>query len=133
MNPKLRSEVVRRAAGRCEYCRIPVKFDFLPAQVDHIISEQHRGLGRKSNLALTCAHCNAHKGPNIAGIDPHTKRLARLFDPRREEWRQHFRFVGGRVVGTTVCGRITVYVLNINDPIRIAIRENLMEAGLFDQ
>jgi hypothetical protein len=24
------------------------------------------------NLALACHHCNLHKGPNLAGVDPRT-------------------------------------------------------------
>lgn len=38
--------------------------------VDHIIPRQHGGLTQLDNLALACLHCNRHKGPNLAGLDP---------------------------------------------------------------
>jgi 5-methylcytosine-specific restriction endonuclease McrA len=59
--------------------------------MDHIVARQHGGLTTLANLALACLHCNGHKGPNIAGIDPKRKRLTRLFNPRRHKWERHFR------------------------------------------
>lgn len=40
-----------------------------PFQIDHIIARQHGGRTSPDNLALSCFHCNTHKGPNIARID----------------------------------------------------------------
>jgi 5-methylcytosine-specific restriction endonuclease McrA len=56
----------------------------LPFQIDHILAEKHGGETVESNLALSCPHCNRFKGPNIAGVDPATAQLTRLFDPRRD-------------------------------------------------
>jgi 5-methylcytosine-specific restriction endonuclease McrA len=75
-------ELVRRRAGyACEYCRLPERFSRLTFSVDHVIARQHRGPTIESNLALACGFCNRHKGPNIAGIDPQTKQMTRLFHP----------------------------------------------------
>jgi hypothetical protein len=82
--------------------------------VDHIISEQHRGETAPENLALACVHCNRYKGPNIAGLDPLTGELVRLFHPRRDVWSEHFAFDDGRITGTTPVGRATVQVLSMN-------------------
>ena len=72
----MRRELLNRlrhlAGDRCEYCRLPSAFDPLPFQADHIIAEQHGGETLIENLAWSCLHCNKHKGPNIAGIDPVT-------------------------------------------------------------
>ena len=43
--------------------------------LDHVIAQQHQGPTTYDNLALSCPHCNYHKGPNIAGNDPVTANL----------------------------------------------------------
>src|SRR5271166_4827055 len=53
---------------------------------------QHGGLTVLDNLALSCLHCNRHKGPNIAGTDPRTGEVVRLFHPRNDQWSVHFEW-----------------------------------------
>src|SRR5688572_21289574 len=115
MKSSLRSLIRRRAKGRCEYCRIPVRFEALPAQVDHVIAIQHGGKTARRNLALACAHCNAHKGTNLAGVDPETEGIVQLFNPRQDDWNQHFKLDGAVIVGRSPCGRATVRTLAMND------------------
>jgi len=40
---ELERTVIRRAAGRCEYCHFPVLSSELPFHIDHIIAEKHGG------------------------------------------------------------------------------------------
>jgi hypothetical protein len=103
----------------------------VPFPIDHIIARQHGGESVSSNLALSCLHCNCHKGPNIAGLDPKTRALTRLFHPRRHKWDRHFRWNGPRLVGRTPIGRTTVVVLALNDPDLVAVRMALIEEGRF--
>jgi hypothetical protein len=105
-------------------------FPTITFHVDHVIALQHRGPTALGNLALACANCNNHKGPNIAGNDPRTGRLTRLFHPRRQRWQRHFRWDGPRIVGRTPVGRVTVDVLNLNDPQVVFLRALLIEEGL---
>jgi hypothetical protein len=84
-----------------------------------------------SNLALSCLHCNKHKGPNIAGLDPLTNRLVPLFHARRQQWDRHFAWDGAMMVGQTRTGRATIQVLAINDPDAVAFRAELMLEGVF--
>jgi len=86
----------------------------LPFQIDHIIAEQHGGRASLSNLAYSCLPCNKRKGPNLAGVDPKTRRLVRLFHPRRHRWQRHFRWDGPILRGRTPVGRATIRVLGIN-------------------
>ena len=67
----------------------------------------------------------------ISGRDRLTRKLTPLFNPRRHKWSRHFRWEGARLVGRTPIGRVTVEVLNVNDPFRVELREELMEEGLF--
>lgn len=133
MDRKLEEEVRSRAQNRCEYCLLPQKYSRLKFPSDHVIASQHGGGDGSDNLALACGFCNRHKGPNIAGIDPETTRLARLFHPRRDDWREHFRWSGARLLGLTPIGRATISVLAINHPHQIAVRQALIDEGVFPQ
>ena len=78
-----------------------------------------------------CVHDNLHKGPNIAGIDPLTRKLTKLFNPRRHKWERHFRWDGPDLIGRTAVERTTIVVLAMNDPDVIRVRRSLIEEGLF--
>jgi hypothetical protein len=123
-------EVRRRAAGRCEYCHLPEAHVLTPFQLEHVIAKQHGGRNTLGNRAYSCLRCNLHKGPNLTGIDPKTRKLTRLFNPRRHRWARHFRWEGALLVGRTAVGRTTVEVLAMNDPDRVALRQELLEQGL---
>jgi hypothetical protein len=123
MDAALRKLVRERAADCCEYCLLPQAcLPHLRFHTDHIIAEQHRGDDDAENLALACDHCNYHKGTNIASIDPDTGNLVRLFNPRADNWREHFTLVGPEIVGQTEIGRATVELLKINADSRLELR-----------
>ena len=131
MDKATESLVRTRAAGRCEYCRLPEHFSKLKFTIDHAIARQHGGLDTPDNLVLACGFCNRHKGPNIAGLDPNTHHLTRLFHPRRDLWHHHFRWDGPTIVPLSDVGRTTLIVLALNHPHQLAIREALMNEGVF--
>ncbi len=131
MKAALRKLVWQRADGCCEYCQLHQRFDLLPHHIDHVIARKHDGPTRADNLALACVNCSLAKGPNIAGRDPRTKKLTRLFHPRIDIWSGHFRWNGPLIVGKTAIGRVTVIVLNSNDSDRVSLREMLIDAGVF--
>lgn len=92
MNDELRQLVWNRAAGICEYCRVPQTFDPLPFGIDHIRPQYHHGLSIAENLCLCCFQCNTFKAVNIAGYDPETDQLSELFHPRRATGRSTSSF-----------------------------------------
>ncbi len=123
--------VRKRAAGRCEYCRLPQRWSRVPFEIDHIIPLKHRGRTVAGNLALACYYCNVYKGPNLSGLEPATGKLTRLYHPRRHQWQYHFRFDGSTLTGRTAIGRTTVYVLQMNHPQMVALRGILMAGSVF--
>ncbi|HMO27176.1 MAG TPA: HNH endonuclease signature motif containing protein [Tepidisphaeraceae bacterium] len=124
-------DLVRRRAGhRCEYCRLPQSVHDQPFSVDHITARKHGGGDEDTNLALCCLRCNLRKGTDLTGIDPVTQQIAVLFHPRRNDWDEHFRWDGASIVGVTQSERVTVQVLQMNDPVRLRLRESLIREGL---
>jgi 5-methylcytosine-specific restriction endonuclease McrA len=124
-----RELVRRRADDCCEYCRLHQKYIELTHHVEHIIARQHGGTDDADNLALACHRCNFHKGPNLSGLDPETRRLTALFHPRRDRWQDHFAFDGPCITGLTAIGRTTVHVLDLNDARRLELREEILKRG----
>ena len=131
MDRKLKDLVWDRAASRCEYCLMPQACDNFTHEIDHVIARKHRGPMTAGNLALACFPCNNHKGTNLSGIDPATGKLIRLFHPRRHRWALHFRWDGPFLVGRTAVGRVTVAVLEVNDPERLWLRNKILADGVF--
>ena len=123
MTAATKALVRSRAGGRCEYCRSrQVDEPFLRFQIEHVMARQHGGADDASNLAIACPHCNLHKGPNIAGLDPLDNSLTPLFNPRTQAWDDHFARRGLLIMGQTAAGRATVRVLSMNDRLRVELR-----------
>ncbi len=131
MDITLEKLVWHRARAQCEYCLLPQDFSPLPHQIDHIIVRKHHGPTSAENLALACYFCNSYKGPNIAGVDPESRRIVRLFHPRNDRWNRHFAWEASLLSGRTQIGRATVTVLEINHPEFVAWRDVLIREGSF--
>jgi hypothetical protein len=130
MDAALRAFVRERAGRRCEYCRLHEDdAGRLAFQVEHIIARQHGGTDDPDGLCYACAQCNWAKGPNLAGMLD--GKLYPLFNPRKQSWRRHFRWDHTLLVARTKTGIVTVQVLQINDPARVILRENLLFEGRF--
>jgi len=130
MDAALQGLVRRRAYFRCEYCLLPQALVSTPFQFDHIIAQFHDGQTIADNLAYACFHCNNFKGPNVAGIDPATGEIIRLFHPRRDAFAEHFKWEAEQIVGLTPVGRATIRTLRLNQPLRLVIRRSLLLEGV---
>lgn len=129
MNAALRQRVAKRAEGRCEYCRYPGAFSLIPHQLDHVVPRQHGGDDTEDNLAFCCAACNRVKGPNLASVDPDTRKIAPLYNPRVQTWVEHFQLDDVSILGVTPEGRATVALLRLNDDRRLRERRALLNRG----
>lgn len=130
MTVALRNLIRERAGKRCEYCKLHESdADFFTFHVEHVVPKQHGGRNDFESLCYSCAECNWHKGTNLAGLL--SGRLYALFNPRTQEWRRHFRWDHTTLVGKTKSGIVTIQVLNINDAVRMMLRENLLLEGRF--
>jgi len=133
MDWQARRTVRERADDRCEYCRL--RQEHAPLwrhQIEHIVPRKHRGTDDLTNLAWACVRCNLGKASNLSGRDADTGEIVPLFDPRKQTWDDHFAYEGAEIIGLTATGRVTVEVLNMNEPRRLALRQELLENGELD-
>ncbi len=126
---KLRRFVIQRAAFRCEYCGLSQEGQEATFHVDHVIPKSAGGETVAENLALACVSCSLHKAARRDSIDPKTGHEVPLYDPRSDDWHDHFRWEAEYVFGLTPIGRATVDALNMNRLLAIAIRREETALG----
>ena len=127
----LRQLVIDRAQGKCEYCLIHQDVSIYSHEVDHVIARKHAGQTVAENLALSCLSCNRHKGSDLATFDPISNEIVPLFNPRRQNWSDHFTLDRTYILGITPTGRATVFLLKLNAPTRLAYRQLLIGQGQY--
>ncbi|HWO20213.1 MAG TPA: HNH endonuclease signature motif containing protein [Kofleriaceae bacterium] len=127
----LREEIAKDARRRCGYCLTSARIIGAPMEIEHIIPESLGGPTVRENLWLACSMCNDHKGNRIAGPDPQTGEVVRLFDPRRQVWAEHFGWNtgGDMIIGKTATGRATVAAIRLNRAELVEARRGWIIAG----
>jgi hypothetical protein len=127
----IRQQVRERANGRCEYCRTPDQYSSTSFQVDHIVPvKRHGGSDAPHNMAWACPHCNRTKETDVGGYDEDV--LTPLFNPRTQLWGDHFYMDEAAViVGTSSIGRVTIRLLDLNNPLSVYVRLTLVGLNLW--
>lgn len=123
----VRRTVRQRANQRCEYCLKPDIVSTVPYHVDHIRSTKHGGSSEVQNLAWACFECNICKGSDIGSFDDVTEEFVPFFNPRRQQWEDHFETDAVYIRGKTAIGRVTVNIFQLNHEDQIAVRQDLMD------
>lgn len=128
----LQRAVVERAKDHCEYCLLPAAYSPNPFNFEHIIPLIKNGLTILLNLAYSCGGCNAHKKDKIQALDPLTRQLFPLFNPRTDIWTEHFQWSDDdlEIIGITPIGRTTAHLLKVNRIGNVNLRRLLKMAGL---
>lgn len=67
-------------------------------------------------------HAPCEKGAKTHAIDPESGSSVPLFDPRRNDWGEHFCWREVHIFGLTPTGRATVAILRMNRPLIVEIR-----------
>jgi hypothetical protein len=124
---KLRRIVVERAEECCEYCRSPAAFSRQSFSVEHIIPRSRGGENGLENLALSCQGCNNHKYNKIEGLDPLSRQVVPLYNPRQQDWGEHFAWNDDctLMLGLTPMGRATIEELKLNQKRLVNLRRVL--------
>ncbi len=128
---KLQKKVRARANEKCEYCLLHQSFGFLTFHIEHIVSLKHGGGNEFENLALACPHCNSNKGTDLATFLGSYQNIIPLFNPRLQNWKEHFQTENGEIIGLTPIGQATIKLLCVNEPDRLILRRILAEEGMY--
>jgi HNH endonuclease len=126
----LRQLVTERAQGLCEYCQTAQTI-VIEMEIDHIVPEVVGGSTDADNLCLACISCHTCKRAYRMGIDIQTNAEVPLFNPRQQQWHEHFRWSdeGSQIIGLTGTGRATVARLQMNRSIVVEARRRWVLAG----
>jgi predicted subunit of tRNA(5-methylaminomethyl-2-thiouridylate) methyltransferase len=124
ISEEIQEKVRRRAKYLCEYCHAAEQWQYVTFTVDHVIPLSKNGTDTLDNLALACFHCNRRKSNKITAIDPELKSEITLFNPRKQEWNEHFIWSSDKlkIIGLTPIGKITANTLLLNRERVINIR-----------
>lgn len=131
ISPKLRKKVRERALHVCEYCLMHEDLLMFTPQVDHIISLKHGGDNSFENHAFCCIRCNRNKGTDLGSILEDKMNIIRFYNPRVDNWSDHFKIKGAKIVPLTQIGRVTEKIFQFNTPERVMERTLLSEVDLF--
>ncbi len=128
---ELRRLVAAAARYRCGYCLSAQNIMGVRLHLEHIIPLILGGLTVAENLWLACPLCNGFKGIQTHAIDPETGARAPLFNPRTQNWREHFAWSedGTMIVGQTPVGRATAQALQLNNEYIVPARRRWVAAG----
>jgi hypothetical protein len=112
-----RKFVRKRAKFLCEYCHSPEYLSPDRFTIDHILPQSLGGSDDLENLALACHRCNERHYNFITGIDPQTEVETSLFNPRKQQWSDHFIWSkdGIIIIAKSMTGRATCKRFDFND------------------
>lgn len=132
LSPLLRRRVQQRGQGLCEYCRSCIDYTGHAFTVDHVLPTSRGGTDDFNNLCFCCFWCNNYKHARTQVLDVRTGRVVPLFNPRMDNWHDHFRWspTYTRVVGRTAIGRVTIQALRLNRPSLVRARKIWVRHGL---
>lgn len=131
ISDEIRARVRDAFGDRCSYCRSAQRYFLGIMEIDHIIPKADGGSDDELNLCLSCRLCNSYKGTQTSKIEPETRKMIALFNPRRQNWSEHFDWSedGIYVLGKTACGHITIDALQLNNPYALAVRQAWVSVG----
>lgn len=127
--------VAIRAGRICEYCRAPEHFSNFAYEVEHIVPPLFGGQNEMENLALACRSCNVYKSKFLTGIDEDGLETDRLFNPRVDNWHDHFNLNSEtqEIEALSEIGNGTVARLRMNSKMQIEARLNWhLSEDIFD-
>lgn len=124
-------QISERFQNRCGYCQSQQQLMGVSLTIDHIIPQSLGGASTLENLCLACWDCNLAKSDRLTVADPLTGIAARIFNPQKQVWNEHFQWQGNgtHIYGLTATGRATVVALKLNRPQLVESRVYWIEAG----
>ncbi len=130
---KLQAKIRRDAKNRCGYCLLPQAILMGKLEIEHLLPLAEGGTDDEENLWLACRDCNSYKSFKVFVVDEETKQKVKLYNPRLQNWHEHFYFNENKteIFGKTACGRATVTTLRMNAEQAVKARMLWVAAGWY--
>ncbi|MCD9185143.1 MAG: HNH endonuclease [Pyrinomonadaceae bacterium] len=131
ISEKLKAKIRRQAKNRCGYCLLPQSLNPSLLEIEHLHATANGGTDEEENLWLACRLCNGYKNIQSEAVDYKTNQKVLIFNPRTQDWNEHFEWKNEKIVGKTPCGRATVKAVKLNNEIILPVRRKWISAGWF--
>jgi HNH endonuclease len=131
ISEKLKNKIRFLAKNRCGYCLLPQILNPNLLEIEHILPTAKNGTDEEENLWLACRLCNGYKSTQTDAFDTETNQIISLFNPRTQEWNEHFVWNNEFIVGKTACGCATIQALKLNNETILPVRKKWIIAGWF--
>jgi hypothetical protein len=124
ISESLKARIEQEDRQRCCYCLTSEANSGILMTFDHIQPRSKGGATSFENVCLACRTCNEYKSDSTKAEDPLTGEVVLLFNPRTQQWSEHFTWSldATKVEGVTAIGRATVVALRMNNPVIVAAR-----------
>lgn len=128
-----KDKIRREAKNRCGYCLLPQEIVSMDLEIEHLRPIADGGTNDEVNLWLACRNCNGFRHAKTHAADPQTKTKILIFNPRTQNWNEHFEFSADNteIIGKTACGRATVIALRLNYRQAVNARKFRVAAGWY--
>jgi HNH endonuclease len=128
---ELRNRIRAHDRNRCCYCLTTESNSGIRMTCDHFWPRTKDGKTSFENLCLACRSCNEFKSNTTEALDTISGETVGLFNPRLHNWPTHFEWIADstEVVGISAIGRVTVTVLQMNNPAIVAARRRWVSVG----
>lgn len=133
ISDELKSKIRRQAKNRCGYCLTPQEIVSMTFEMEHLRPVADGGTDDEENLWLACRNCNGFKHAKTGAVDPITNAKVSIFNPRTQNWHEHFEFSQDEteIIGKTPTGRATVIALRLNYEQAVNARKIWVKFGLY--
>lgn len=110
----LKQALLTLSNDKCCYCEADISEESKYMEVEHFHhkNEYKDEVLEWDNLLPSCKRCNGTKNDHDTVIEP-------IIDPSKIDPRDHLKFWCYRIKGSDELGKLTISVLNLNDPDRL--------------
>lgn len=133
ISAKLEAKIRLSAKNRCGYRLLPQDILIGKLEMEHLLPLAEGGTDEEVNLWLACRDCNSYKSSKVYVFDAQTNRKVKLFNPRTQNWKRHFKLNENntKIIGKTTCGRATMAALRMNEDQAVKARILWVAAGWY--
>ncbi|CAH7402154.1 HNH endonuclease [Vibrio chagasii] len=124
----IKRPLLAMSSDKCAFCETKITEESKYLEVEHF---HHKDLYKDEvvewcNLLPSCKKCNGTKGEHDTKVEP-------IINPCVQDPREHLKIWRYRLKGKTSLGKMTVSVLNLNEPDRLVLKRFQIGNALQDK